>query len=165
MSRIVARVLSLFAASSWFLFAAEPAAAMTRTELEQARQFVLGIYLRVPEMHFDYAKQRYAPELRKLIDRDQRYELASGYVGVLDSVPFCFCQDTMEDYRVTRSEVRSTGPKRATVTVWLMNGTLGRFAIDLVRQGPGRFAIVDIHSHDMPSMLAVYRKYGPEEER
>jgi len=147
------------------LLLAQPAAAMTSSELGAARQWVVGIYDRLPQANFDWSKQNFDTGLRGLVRRDARFASASRSVGAIDGVPFCDCQDTAEDYRVTRSSARSLGSARAAITIWLRNNGNGRFVVDVVRESDGGFAIADIHSLATPSLLAFLRREIPAEER
>ena len=141
---------------------ATPADAATPTQLGQAKAYVEGIYRTIPG-RFDYASVHYAPELKKLVDRDGAYSRASGDVGVIDGIPFCDCQDTTPKYQIMRSSVVARGAAGAVVTIILRDEKTGRFVIDLTLSN-GRWLVADIHSPDTPSFLGLLRREVPKEE-
>ena len=151
-----------FLALAMLALLAAPAEAATPAQLAQARAYVEGIYRTIPG-RFDYAAVRYAPELRKLVDRDSAWSRASGDVGVVDGVPFCDCQDTTPRYRVMSSSVAARGAAGAVVTILLRDEKTGRFVIDLTLLN-GRWFVADIHSPDTPSFLALLQREVPKEE-
>jgi hypothetical protein len=141
---------------------AAPAGAATPAELGRAKAYIEGIYRTIPG-RFDYAAVHYAPELKRLIDRDGAWSRASGDVGVVDGIPFCDCQDTARNYRIMSSSVAAHGASGAIVTVMLRNEKTGRFAVDLILS-QGHWLVADIHSPETPSFLGLLRREVPGEE-
>lgn len=119
-----------------------------------AQDYVDGIYRALPtEAGFDWRTARFAPQLRKLVDRERAQ--AGAAIGFMDAIPFCNCQDTMPDYRFT-SRITSESANSASVTVQLHNDETQDFRIDLT-QIDGTWYIADIHSADTPSLVDYLR--------
>ncbi len=114
---------------------------------------VEGIYRNLPRLEFDYRKARYAPELDRLLAREAVD--AGGEVGLLDAVPFCDCQDTLNDFAFHTSSV-AVAPNRAVVTVHLQNGGASTYRIDMVRL-PAGWAVADVHGPVHASLVAWLR--------
>lgn len=144
MMRLTGLALSLSAMSS--------AALASSADVSAAQRYVDRIYTELPSNSFNLREVRYAKELGALIDRDAA--VPEGYVGALDFVPFCGCQDFGPDYAFT-SRVVATA-KGATVTVDLTNVGRQRFRIDLV-DSPIGWVVADVHGPDIPSLLAFMR--------
>lgn len=131
---------------------------------ESAEAFVKGLYAAyVPHGHpvaFDYpdAKAIADAPMLELLHRDQ--VKAHGEVGALDSDPVCQCQD-WEHIKVVSERTLSSAPGTATVEVKLEDGSgkdIWRQTVrfDLVQAG-GAWKIHDIHTQDMPSLIALFR--------
>ena len=134
------------------LFGMTLSATASATNASAAQRYVDRIYTDLPSDRFDFRKIRYSQALAALIDSDAA--VPEGYVGVLDFDPFCGCQDFSPDYAFTsHAAVTPTG---VTVTVALTNGARRRFKIDLVDSRLG-WIVADIHSPDVPSLLAFMR--------
>jgi hypothetical protein len=138
------------------LASAAPAAA---PPLPDAKAEVDRIYAGLPAAR-DWRNARFAPALRRLLDREAR--AAGGEVGLLDSNPFCDCQDLSERYAFS-SRVHGTAD-RATVHVALHNPGARAFRIELVRHGAG-WAIADIGTDGRPSLAAYLRRNLPRSPR
>jgi len=133
-----------------------PAIAATPAELTAAKRYVEGIYARLPG-DFDYRSARYAPALKALIARDDACAAAEGGICVIDTVPFCDCQDTGSDYRLVSSAVVAQGKTGARVTVQMRNGGPVRYSVDLVLIR-GTWFVSDIITPTTPSFAAKLRK-------
>jgi len=133
-----------------------PAIAATAAELTAAKRYVEGIYARLPG-DFDYRSARYAPALKALIARDDACAAAEGGICVIDTVPFCDCQDTGSDYRLVSSAVVAQGKTGARVTVQMRNGGPVRYSVDLVLIR-GTWFVSDIVTPTTPSFAAKLRK-------
>jgi len=132
------------------------AIAATAAELTAAKRYVEGIYARLPG-DFDYRSARYAPALKALIARDDACAAAEGGICVIDTVPFCDCQDTGSDYRLVSSAVVAQGKTGARVTVQMRNGGPVRYSVDLVLIR-GTWFVSDIITPTTPSFAAKLRK-------
>ncbi len=132
------------------------ASASTPAELAAAKRYVEGIYAKLPG-DFDYRSARYAPALKALIARDDVCAEAGGGICVIDTVPFCDCQDTGSDYRLISSTVAAKGGTGARVTVRVRNGGPKRYSVDLVLIN-GNWFISDIVTPTMPSFAARLRR-------
>jgi len=132
------------------------AIAATAAELTAAKRYVEGIYARLPG-DFDYRSARYAPALKALIARDDACAAAEGGICVIDTVPFCDCQDTGSDYRLVSSAVVAQGKTGARVTVQMRNGGPVRYSVDLVLIR-GTWFVSDIVTPTTPSFAAKLRK-------
>lgn len=133
-----------------------PAIAATAAELTAAKRYVEGIYARLPG-DFDYRSARYAPALKALIARDDACAAAEGGICVIDTVPFCDCQDTGSDYRLVSSAVVAQGKTGARVTVQMRNGGPVRYSVNLVLI-KGTWFVSDIITPTTPSFAAKLRK-------
>lgn len=133
-----------------------PAIAATAAELTAAKRYVEGIYAKLPG-DFDYRSARYAPALKALIARDDACAAAEGGICVIDTVPFCDCQDTGSDYRLVSSAVVAQGKTGARVTVQMRNGGPVRYSVDLVLI-KGTWFVSDIVTPTTPSFAAKLRK-------
>ena len=128
-----------------------------------AKAYVDWIYRSLPNDDFDDADGvRYAPELRRWLERDRAWSARTGYVGAIDAVPFCDCQDTTDNYRFESRVVKTAAG--ATAHVRLRNGGWQVFRIDLIAS-PRGWLVADVHSKDMPSLLAHLRREVPREEK
>ncbi len=130
--------------------------AATASELTAAKRYVEGIYARLPG-DFDYRSARYAPALKALIARDDACAAAEGGICVIDTVPFCDCQDTGSDYRLVSSAVVAQGKTGARVTVQMRNGGPVGYSVDLVLI-KGTWFVSDIITPTTPSFAAKLRK-------
>ena len=95
-----------------------------------------------------------APGLLALIRADEK--AAKGEVGALGADPFCSCQD----YEITSVQVASklAGPDKADVSVAHRNfGKRQTTRLSMARTAAG-WQIADIHSADMPSLVAFLRR-------
>ena len=128
---------------------------------DAAQAYVVAIYRQLPQARFDFRHVRYAPLLRTLLD--QEAAAAHGEVGLIDSVPFCACQDTAGDYAFT-VESRLAPTDRAEVLVHLRNGGRSTFRLDLVRVRTG-WAVADIHGPERPSLVAYLQRNLPRPTR
>ena len=131
--------------------------------LAGAKSYVEAIYRSIPA-RFDYGMVHYAPELSALMKRDAVFSKVPGDVGVLDGIPFCDCQDSDPNYRILRTRMTAFRRVGATVIVDLRNGGVRRFSVDLV-PARGRWLVQDVHSSNVPSLLALMRREVPLEER
>lgn len=132
------------------------ASAATPAELAAAKRYVEGIYVKLPG-DFDYRSVRYAPALKALIARDDACAEAGGGICVIDTVPFCDCQDTGSDYKLVSSTVVAKGDTGARVTVQMRNGGPKRYSVDLVLI-KGSWFVSDIATPTTPSFAAKLRK-------
>ena len=137
------------------------AAAAAAAPAGGAQAYAEAIYRRLPDDRFDFRQVRYAPVLRNLLAREAA--AAHGEVGLIDSVPFCACQDTAEDYAFT-TEVRPAPADRAEVLVHLRNGGRSTFRLDMVRLRTG-WAVADIHGPERPSLVAYLQRSLPASTR
>ena len=137
------------------------AAAAATSPSGGARAYAEEIYRRLPDDRFDLRQLRYAPVLRTLLAREAA--AAHGEVSLIDSVPFCACQDTSEDYAFT-TEVRPAPADRAEVLVHLRNGGRSTFRLDMVRLPTG-WAVADIHGPERPSLVAYLQRNLPASTR
>ena len=126
-----------------------------------AQAYVEAIYRRLPDERFDFRQVRYATVLHTLLAREAA--AAHGEVGLIDSVPFCACQDTAEDYAF-KTEVRRAPTDRAEVLVHLRNGGRSTFRLDMVRLRTG-WAVADIHGPERPSLVAYLQRNLPGSTR
>jgi hypothetical protein len=129
-----------------------------------AEAFVRGLYAQyTPHGHpvaFGYpdAKAIVDAPMLEWLHRDQ--VKSKGDVGALDSDPVCQCQD-WEHLKVDSVQSISRGPGTATVEVSVEDGS-GKdrwhqtVRFDLVQAG-GAWKIHDIHAHDLPSLIALFR--------
>ena len=140
------------------LVTAMPSAAKAATpaELAAAKRYVEGIYAKLPG-DFDYRSVRYAPALKALIAKDDACAEAGGGICVIDTVPFCDCQDTGSDYKLLSSTVVARGDTSARVTVQMRNGGPKRYSVDLVLI-KGSWFVSDIATPNTPSFAAKLRK-------
>jgi hypothetical protein len=131
---------------------------------DSAEAFVRGLYVKyTPHGHpvaFSY------PDAKPIVDAPmlewlhQDQVKSKGEVGALDSDPVCQCQD-WEHLKVNSVQSVSRGPGTATVEVSFEDGS-GKdrwhqtVRYDLVQAG-GAWKIHDIHSHDLPSLIALFR--------
>jgi len=131
---------------------------------DSAETFVRGLYVKyTPNGHpvaFSY------PDAKPIVDAPMLQWLhqdqvkANGEVGALDFDPVCQCQD-WEHLKVDSVQSISGGPGSATVEVRFEDGS-GKdpwrqtVRFDLVQVG-GAWKIHDIHSHDLPSLIALFR--------
>ena len=128
--------------------------------LAGTKAYVDWIYRSLPNAPTDHV--RYAPALRRWMDRDAAYSARRSEVGALDGIPFCGCQDFDAGYRFeTHVVATATG---ATARVRLHNGTRSLMKIDLVPSRRG-WLVSDVHSKDTPSLLALLRREVPREEK
>lgn len=132
------------------------ASAATPAELAAAKRYVEGIYAKLPG-DFDYRSVRYAPALKALIARDDACAEAGGGICVIDTVPFCDCQDTGSDYKLVSSTVAARGDTGARVTVQMRNVGATRYSVDLVLI-KGQWFVTDIGTPTTPSFAAKLRK-------
>lgn len=89
-------------------------------------------------------------ELVALMKEDAR--LNEGYIGAIEAVPFCDCQDYNALKADIRSEAVSADHARVIAIVQEKNAaTAGRFVYDLVKVD-GRWRIADIHTPNLPSL-------------
>lgn len=153
-----ARSYSHIAAIIVLLAAMAPtgANAATPAELAAAKRYVEGIYAKLPG-DFDYRSVRYAPALKTLIAKDDACAEAGGGICVIDTVPFCDCQDTGSDYKLVSSTVVAKGDTGARVTVQMRNGGPKRYSVDLVLI-KGNWFVSDIATPTTPSFAARLRK-------
>ncbi len=157
MKHLIARtsVLGLVAAMS----PAGPAMAATpapSANLAAAKAYVESIYAKLPG-DFDYRTVRYAPALKALIVKDDACAEAGGGICVIDSVPFCDCQDTGTDYKIVSSTVTALGKTGARVTVQMRNGGAVRYSVDLM-QAKGVWYVADIATPGTLSFAAKLRE-------
>ena len=124
-----------------------------------AQATVDEIYRALPGSDFDYHKVRYAPPLKRLLERD--VAAAHGEIGLIDAVPFCDCQDTAEDYAFTTSS-RAIAQDKTQVTVRLHNEVWSTYRIDMVRL-PSGWAVADIHGPEHASLAAWLAANLPRE--
>lgn len=132
------------------------AGAATPAELGAAKRYVEDIYAKLPG-DFDYRSVRYAPALKALIAKDDACAEAGGGICVIDTVPFCDCQDTGSDYRLVSSTVVAKGKTGARVTVQMRNGGPVRYSVDLVMI-KGKWFVSDVATPTMPSFAARLTK-------
>lgn len=138
------------------LVAGSSAQAATPAQLDAGKLYVEGIYARLPG-DFDYRSVRYTPALKALIARDDACAAAEGGICVIDTVPFCDCQDTGTDYRLVSSTVTARGDAGARVTVQMRNGGPVRYSVDITLI-KGKWHVADIVTPTMPSFAARLRK-------
>lgn len=137
--------------------------ASAATRNVSARAYVAAIYRRIPQQSFDYRTIDYGRELTDLMARAARFSEVSGDVGPLDGIPFCDCQDNDANYRVMHISSTTRAHGLTKVSVDLRNGDVQRFTVD-VAQDHGRWRVIDVHSHGMPSLLAYLRREVPRSE-
>jgi len=131
---------------------------------DSAEAFVRGLYAQyTPHGHpvaFGYpdAKPIVDAPMLQWLHRDQ--VKSNGEVGALDVDPVCQCQD-WEHLKVDSVQSIAGGPGTATVEVRFEDGS-GKdrwrqtVRFDLVQVG-GAWKIHDIHAHDLPSLIALFR--------
>lgn len=152
----LAQLICLPVVAACSIAAAMPATAATPAQLSSAKRYVESIYAKLPG-DFDYRTVRYAPALKALIARDDACAEAGGGICVIDSVPFCDCQDTGSDYRLVSSTVVPRGKNGARVTVQMRNGGPVRYSVDLVLID-GNWFVSDIATPGTPSFSARLSK-------
>ena len=107
-----------------------------------------------PDYYYTLAPRTFAPRLLAAIRADQR--AAHGEEGKLDSDSICDCQDD-GGLHVTRIAIQPLADDKAVASVSFVLGSMGEFKqhvlLDLINVHR-RWLISDIHSGDMPSMLA-----------
>jgi hypothetical protein len=129
-----------------------------------AEAFVRGLYAQyTPHGHpvaFDYPDAKAIVDAPMLEWLHQDQVKAKGEVGALDSDPVCQCQD-WEHLKVDSVTSISQGPGTTVVEVRFEDGSgkdiwrqTVRFDLVEVR---GAWKIHDIHAHDMPSLIALFR--------
>jgi len=105
------------------------------------------------------APQVFAPSLLRLIRRDAA-ETPKGYVGALDGDPICDCQDSGGLHNLTVT-VSGDGPDRVRAVARFQFVTEWRTVkLDLVTVR-GRWRISDVHTADMPSLVAFLEHNRP----
>lgn len=155
---MILRLFAAFAAALILTLSSLSAtvSAATPAELAAAKRYVEGIYAKLPG-DFDYRSVRYAPALKALIAKDDACAEAGGGICVIDTVPFCDCQDTGSDYKLVSSAVVAKGDTGARVTVQMRNGGPKRYSVDLVLI-KGNWFVSDIATPTTPSFAAMLRK-------
>lgn len=137
------------------MIAVTPALAATPAELNAAKSYVEGIYAKLPG-DFDYRSVRYTPALKALIAKDDACAAAEGGICVIDTVPFCDCQDTGTDYKLVSSTVTVLGKTGARVTVNMRNGGKVSYSVDLTL-AKGAWYVADIATPTTKSFVAKLR--------
>jgi hypothetical protein len=132
-------------------------------DLASAHHFVAAIYAHYPTSDkrpsFDptgdnLAHALFDASLVRLIREDER--LAHGEVGVLDSDPFCDCQDD-GGMKFTVGEAKAAGPSAAKVDVMASGSDLKtpeRLTVDLIWT-PAGWRVHDIHTPNTPSLRGL----------
>lgn len=138
------------------MLAAPSANAATPAELKAAKSYVEGIYAKLPG-DFDYRSVRYAPALKALIAKEDACAAAESGICVIDTVPFCDCQDTGTDYKIVSSTVTALGKTGARVTVAMRNGGPVRYSVDLTL-ARGVWYVADIATPTTKSFVAKLRE-------
>ena len=151
------------AAGSAFVAAFFAAGAARAQDLASARHFVASIYAHYPTSDKrpsfeptgnNLAHALFDASLVRLIREDER--LAHGEVGVLDSDPFCDCQDD-GGMKFTVGEAKAAGAGAARVDVTASGSDLKtpeRLTVDLIWT-PGGWRVHDIHTPNTPSLRGL----------
>lgn len=141
-----------------------PAPAQAQHHLGAARAFTEGLYEAYRHGEPDYlgarARMTFAPRLLALI-RDDKAATPPGDEGALDWDPICDCQDD-GGMKVERVEIGEAAPDRALATVTLrFPAETMTVKLDLVSQR-GQWRVADIHTKDVPSLVALLEKARAE---
>ena len=141
-----------------------PLPAQARDHLDAARTFTQGLYEAYRHGEPDYlgarARTTFAPRLLALI-RDDRAATPRGDEGALDWDPICDCQDD-DGMKVERVDIGEVAPDRALATVTLRYpAETMTVKLDLVSQH-GQWRVADIHTKDVPSLVALLEKARAE---
>lgn len=132
-------------------------------DLASAHHFVAAIYAHYPTSDKrpsfeptgnNLAHALFDASLVRLIREDER--LAHGEVGVLDSDPFCDCQDD-GGMKFTVGEAKAAGPGAAKVAVSASGSDLKtpeRLTVDLIWT-PAGWRVHDIHTPNTPSLRGL----------
>jgi hypothetical protein len=141
-----------------------PLPAQARQHVDPARMFTQGLYEAYRHGQPDYLGARagttFAPHLLALI-RDNKAATPPGDEGALDWDPICDCQDD-DGMKVERVDIGEVAPDRALAPVTLrFPAEAMTVKLDLVSQR-GQWRVADIHTKDVPSLVALLEKARAE---
>jgi hypothetical protein len=131
--------------------------------LQDARQFVVGLYERYRNPDTDYlgrdAPLAFTPSLLRRI-REDEMNTPAGYAPNVDWDPICSCQDP-SGLSLTSVDIHPIGAASAKAAVIISFGgdDQVRLGLDLIRRN-GVWRVSNVHKAGSPSLIALLKDDG-----
>jgi hypothetical protein len=127
--------------------------------VDDARAFVSRLYHNYEHgdpSYLDDAEHVYTPQLLALMAKEEK-TIAPGDMGVIESDPFCDCQDPtgLKDITVVVNAT-GTGQARADVRFMIFSQAMAT-TLDLAVV-EGEWRVADIHSEGLKSLAGAYQR-------